>query len=231
MSGGWSTEHRGRRTDLEYEDLRVKVIETGKAMIDRGLTIGTGGNVSTRCPDGESFLITLSGIPYHELVTADIVKVDLQTGSVFGERRPSIEIHLHWNAFLKRPDVGAVVHVHSPIASALAAARKPLPVILDVCALSLRGQVEVAEYGMSGSKELADNTISALGQNNAVLMANHGSLCVGKDLATALDRCELLERVCLTYIYSTVLGGAVPLPAETIVSLQASVGKNYGQKR
>lgn len=222
---------RGRRIDLEYEDLRARIIETGKGMIERGLTTGTGGNVSARCPDGSNFLITPSGIPYHELRTEDIVKVDLETGKVLGERRPSIEIHLHRGVLLGRPDVNAVVHVHSPIASALAAARKPLPVILDVCALSLRGQVEVAKYGMSGSKELADHTVSALGQNSAVLMANHGSLCVGKDLTAALDRCELLERTCLTYIYATILGGAVCLSAETVADLQASAGRKYGQKR
>lgn len=200
-------------------------------MIDKGLTIGTGGNVSARCPEGRSFLITPSGIPYHCLNADDIVEVDLETGETEGKRKPSIELHLHWKAFVARPDVGAVVHVHSPIASALAAARKPLPVILDVCALSLRGQVEVAEYGMSGSPELAQNTVQALGKNNAVLMANHGSLCVGTDLKSALERCELLEKVSMTYVYSVAIGGPVVLPAETVTNLQSGIARSYGQKR
>ena len=99
------------------------------------------------------------------------------------------------------------MHVHSPIASALAAARKPLPVILDVCAFNFRGQVEVAEYGMSGSVELAENVVKALGQRNAVLMANHGSLAVGKNVDVALDRCELLEKASHAYLLSQLVRG------------------------
>lgn len=215
---------------MEYEELRIMVIETGKAMIDKGLTIGTGGNVSARCPDGRHFLVTPSGIPYHELKVEDIVKVDVQTGERFGERKPSIEIHLHWGVLLARSDVGAVIHMHSPIASALSAVRKPLPVILDVCALAFGGQIEVAEYGMSGSEQLAANTVRALGKKNAVLMANHGSLCVGKDLYSAFSKCELLERVCLSYVCAAALGGGVPLSAETIASLQEETSKKYGQR-
>lgn len=216
---------------MDHEELRAEIIRTGQAMIEKGLTIGTGGNVSARCPDENAFLITPSGIPYHCLNMEDMVKVDLETGHTEGMRKPSIELHLHWKAFLARPDVGAVVHVHSPIASALAAARKPLPVILDVCAFSLRGQVEVAEYGMSGSPELAENTVRALGQNNAVFMANHGSLCVGTDLQSTLGRCELLEKVCLTYVYAAAIGGAVALPSETVANLRSGIGRSYGQKR
>lgn len=215
---------------MDTTELRIKVIETGKAMIDRNLTLGTGGNVSARIPGTDKFLITPSGMPYHSLTIEDIVEVELGTWKTEGKRKPSIEMHLHGKTFMARPDAGAVVHVHSFNAMALAVARKPLPVITDVCALGMRGQVEVAEYGMSGSPELAENVVKALGYRNAVLMSNHGSLCVGKDLSQAIDRCEMLEKLCLTYIYATMLGGATTLPEETIRCLQENLGKTYGQK-
>lgn len=213
-----------------YEDLRLNIIKIGIELLEKGLTIGTGGNVSARCGDGEHFLITPSGMPYGVLKPEDIVMVNLHTGAMEGSRKPSIELHLHWKTLLARPDVGGIVHAHSPIASALAAARRPLPVILDVCAFNFRGQVEVADYGMSGSEQLADNVVKALGPRNAVLMANHGSLAVGKDVNVALDRCELLEKASYAYLLSQSVGGAVALTQDTIDGLLGGIGKTYGQQ-
>lgn len=214
---------------MELEGLCSEIIEVGRAMIRKGLAIGTSGNISARCPDGKAFLITPSGMDYDVLVPEDITLVDMETGEYTGNRKPSIELHLHWNSYKARPDVGGVVHTHSPIASSLAAARRPLPVILDVCAFSFRGRVEVADYGMSGSPQLAENAVRALGTRNAVLMANHGALCVGKDLSAAFSRAELLEKVCLAYVYSVALGGPVELDSDVVSALQGGIGKTYGQ--
>jgi L-fuculose-phosphate aldolase len=98
-----------------------------------------------------------------------------------------------------------------------------------MCALGFGGQVEVAEYGTSGGPELAANVVKALGGRNAVLMANHGSLGVGKDLDQALFVCDLLEKMCLTYYCAILAGGAVPITDEAIDSLKRGVGKTYGQ--
>lgn len=215
---------------MVFEQLRLDVIRIGIEMLEKGLTIGTGGNISARCPDGENFLITPSGMPYNLLKPEDIVMVNLATGATEGIRKPSIELHLHWKTLVTRPDVGGVVHVHSPIASALAAAHRPLPVILDVCAFNFKGQVEVADYGMSGSEQLADNVVRALGQRNAVLMSNHGSLAVGKDVKVALDRCELLEKASYAYLLSQSVGGAVALSDDTVAALLGGIGKTYGQQ-
>ena len=135
----------------------------------------------------------------------------------------------HGEIYKARPDVGAVVHVHSFMAISLAVARKPLPAITDLCAFSLGGQVEVADYAMSGSAELAENAVRALGKKNAVLMANHGSLCVAGSPSIAIDRCELLEKLCACYINATILGGAHVIPEETIQALKDRLGSTYGQ--
>ena len=105
-----------------------------------------------------------------------------------------------------------------------------MPVILDVCAFNFRGQVEVAEYGMSGSEQLAENVVKALGPRNAVLMANHGSLAVGKNVSVALDRCELLEKASYAYLLSQSVGGATALSEQTIAGLLGGIGKTYGQQ-
>ena len=214
---------------MNDQALREKVIQISRLMLSMGLTIGTSGNVSARCEDGESFLITPSGMDYDAVTPDDIVMVNMATGERTGRRVPSIETGLHRGVYLARSDVAAVVHVHSPLAAGLAVARKPLPVIADMCALAFGGQVEVAEYATSGSPELAANVVKALGNRNAALMANHGSLGVGKDLDQALLVCDLLEKMCLTYYCATLAGGAVPISSEAISILKNGVGKTYGQ--
>ncbi len=214
---------------MNDQALREKVIQTSRFVLSMGLTIGTSGNVSARCEDGESFLITPSGMDYDAVTPDDIVKVSVATGETTGKRVPSIETGLHRGIYLARPDLQAVVHVHSPLAAGLAVARKPLPVIADMCALAFGGQVEVAEYGTSGSPELAANVVRALGSRNAVLMANHGSLGVGNNLDQALFVCDLLEKMCLTYYCATLAGGAVPIDDEAISVLKRGVGRTYGQ--
>ena len=214
---------------MNDQALREKVIQTSRLMLSMGLTNGTSGNVSARCEDGTSFLITPSGMDYDAVTPDDIVKVSVATGETTGRRVPSIETGLHRGIHLFCPDAGAIVHVHSPLAAGLAVARKPLPVIADMCALAFGGQVEVAEYGTSGSPELAANVVRALGNRNAVFMANHGSLGVGKDLDQALFVCDLLEKMCLTYYCAILAGGAVPITDEAIEKLKRGIGKTYGQ--
>ena len=196
---------------MESEALRNRVIETAGSMLRLGLTVGTGGNVSVRCPGCNTFLITPSSLPYETLMPEDVVLVNLSDGTYEGCHAPSIEFHLHRNVYLARPDVSAIVHAHPPIASALAVAHKPLPLIIDACTFAFKDEVKVAEYGKPGSLELAENTVRALGDNTAVLFANHGILCVGDSLEAALERCEVLDKAALTYILSLIAGTPVCL--------------------
>ena len=173
---------------MQYEALRNEVIETARSMLEKGLTVGTGGNVSVRCPDSDRFLITPSSLPYETLVPEDVVVVNLEDASYEGRNVPSIEYHLHRKVYLARPDVSAIVHAHPPVASVLAALRKPLPLIIDACTYAFKDEVKVAEYGKPGTIELAENTVRALGDNTGVIMANHGILCVGENLERGLRK-------------------------------------------
>lgn len=196
---------------MQYEALRNEVVETARSMLEKGLTVGTGGNVSVRCPDSNRFLITPSSLPYETLVPEDVVVVNLEDASYEGRNVPSIEYHLHRKVYLARPDVSAIVHAHPPVASVLAALHKPLPLIIDACTYAFKDEVKVAEYGKPGTIELAENTVRALGDNTGVIMANHGILCVGENLEEALGRCEVLDKAALTYILSLSIGTPVCL--------------------
>lgn len=213
------------------EQLSMRIIQTGNKMMDMGLTIGTGGNVSCRTEDGGGMLITPSGVPYAALTPEQIVELDLITLSTGSKLKPSVESMLHRQIYLARPDVKAVVHVHSPMAIALGVARVPLPVITDICAFSFGGPVEVADYAMSGSDALAGNVLKALGNRNAAIMSNHGSVCVADTPEKALERCELLEKMCSCYINASQVGRPTSLTAGQMEDLIRSLGKTYGQNK
>lgn len=213
------------------EQLSRSIIQTGIRMMEMGLTIGTGGNVSCRTEDGSGMLITPSGIPYAELTPDKIVDLDLVTLSTSSRLKPSVESMLHRAIYLARPDVKSVVHVHSPMAIALGVARMPLPVITDICAFSFGGTVEVADYAMSGSDLLAGNVVRALGKRNAAIMSNHGSVCVADAPEKALERCELLEKMCSCYIHASQIGKPTSLTDKQMAELITSLGKTYGQNK
>jgi len=161
-------------------------------------------------------VITPSQMGYDLIGVDDIVTLDFERNVLEGERKPSTEAGMHIGVYKARPDVGAVVHTHSVYASAVASVRKAIPPFLDEMVLVLGGGIEVAEYGMPGSEELAHNAVAALGKKNAVLLANHGPLCCGKDLESALENAGLVERVAKIFILSSLLGSPQNLPPEAV---------------
>jgi L-fuculose-phosphate aldolase len=113
---------------------------------------------------------------------------------------------MHGMIYQARPEVKAVLHTHATYSSVLAVARKPLPPILGI--LKRGGTIPVADYGPTGSPALAANALKALGQKDAVILANHGAICVGADLSGAYAMCELLEWASRIYIMANSLGRA-----------------------
>jgi len=200
----------------EFNKLKMEIVEAGKRMLHKGLVIGASGNISIRISGEDKIVITPSQIKYDKIGVNDIVVVDFKKNVLEGDRSPSVETGMHIGVYETRPDVGAIVHTHSVYASAIASLGKKIPPFLDDIVLMLGGEIEVAEYGMPGSKELAENAVRALGKKNAVLLANHGSLSCGKDLEGAFVNAELVERVAKIFILSSLLGKPKNLPQEVV---------------
>jgi L-fuculose-phosphate aldolase len=146
----------------------------------------------------------------------DVPILDLSGAVVVTGRAPSVEWGLHLAIYQARPDVGAIFHTHGVYSSVLAALHLPLPPIVEELVHYVGGQVEVAEYAPSQSPELSHNVAVALGEKAAVLVANHGNICCGKDLASAYHVCQLVERVAHVHILACLLGKPIPIPAEVI---------------
>lgn len=146
-------------------------------MLERGLVVGTQGNVSAR--DGDRILITPTALPYDAMTADDVLVLGVE-----GERPPSSEWRLHAAIYEARPDVTAIVHTHSPKATAWARSDK-----------DLSPEVRTASWAKAGTAQLAVNAVKALGDRDAVLLADHGVVGVGGSLADALAVCEWVERL------------------------------------
>ena len=202
--------------EKEVNKLKMEIVEAGKRMLHKGLVIGTSGNISIRISGEDKIVITPSQIEYDKISVNNIVVVDFKKNILEGDRSPSVETGMHIGVYETRPNVGAIVHTHSVYASAIASLGKTIPPFLDDIVLMLGGEIEVAEYGIPGSKELAENAVRALGKKNAVLLANHGSLSCGKNLEGAFVNAELVERAAKIFILSSLLGKPKNLPQEVV---------------
>jgi L-fuculose-phosphate aldolase len=203
---------------------RQQVLEAVRRIVDGGLVAISSGNVSMRIrrPDGDLFAVTASRVPYHRFTLDDVLVVDENVDTVFGEGVPSSESLLHMAVYGARPDAGAVIHTHSLYASAYAVAGRPIPPLLDEQVVALGGAVEVAKYGASASEELAEHAVAALGDRAAVLLRNHGVVGIGGDLEEAVAVVQLVERVAQIGVMAAVIGGkGEELPPDIVSSERA----------
>ncbi|HWQ28104.1 MAG TPA: class II aldolase/adducin family protein [Dehalococcoidia bacterium] len=204
-----------------FDAIREAVAQAYRRCGELGLVASASGNVSARVPGRDDlFAITPSRIPFFRVRAGDVLVVDFEIEPVEGEGIPSSESLTHLAVYRARPDVGAVVHTHPVYASAFAVAGRPIPPILDEQVVLIGGTVEVADYAMAGTEDLARQAIAALGERNAVLLRHHGALACGKDLDEALAVAELLERVAQIYVLSLGLGQAPALPADVVATEQ-----------
>ncbi len=203
---------------MEYEAIRAEVLATAQAMLALGLTVGDSGNVSARVADPSRLLLAITphGRYYDALTPEDILVVDEEGEPVAGDGIPSAELLLHAAIYRGRPDVGAVIHAHPPLASAAAVVGRPIPPILEDQMIFLGGQIEVAPHAMTGSEELVDHALSALGERSACLLANHGALAVGRDLRAAFSNCQYLEKLVQAFLYATWAGRVNVLPPDVV---------------
>jgi L-fuculose-phosphate aldolase len=182
---------------------REAIVATCLELSRAGLVVGTAGNVSVR--DGDLVAVTPSGVGYATL-TPDQVGVHRLDGSpVEAPLAPTSELPLHLAVYAARPAAGAVVHTHSPAATALSALVDEVPAVHYYTEL-FGGPVRVARYATYGSEELARNVVQALRDRTACLMGNHGAVAVGAGLASAHEKSEYLEWLCDVYLRAVSAG-------------------------
>lgn len=198
----------------EISEIKKQIIKYGTKLGEKNMSPATSGNISVR--HGENILITCSGTCLGELDENDIVLIDKNADILDGGKKPSSEKNLHNAIYAIRNDVNAIVHCHSPYASAFAVCHKPLskPIICEN--VFYFGEIPVADYALPGSDKLVENTAKYFSKHNAVLLANHGIVIAAKDLKNAYYLMETAETFAQIYLNSLLLGGAKELCKQDI---------------
>ena len=205
---------------------REEVAAACRRLAAAGLVAGTSGNLSAR--EGDAIAVTATGAVLAEMTPEQVAVVDLE-GNVIGDGpTPTSEIALHLGVY-ERYGAGAVVHTHAPMATALSTVLDELPMI-HYEMLLLGGPVRVAPYRTFGTPELAESVLEALDGRTAAIMANHGTVTFGSDVAGAVRATELLEWASTVYWRAKQIGDPRVLSEQDAADVVAAVTqRGYGQ--
>lgn len=214
----------------KVNDIKNLVCESGRRLLKSGLVSGTWGNISCRIND-DYMAITPSGRDYDTLDASDIVIVNIHDLSYRGNIKPSSEKGLHAEIYKSRKEINAVVHTHSANACTVAASRREVPPILDDMAQIIGPSIKVADHAIPGTKKLIRGAIKALKGRNGALLANHGAVCLGRDMNEAFVACEVLDKACKAFIESEFLGGGVPINGVEARFMHEYYLKKYSKQR
>jgi L-fuculose-phosphate aldolase len=180
---------------------REQLLKTAQKLIASGLNKGTSGNCSVRCEDG--FLVTPSGMAVEDMTPASMVKMQFdgsfETHKELKGLIPSSEWRFHRDILQSRADINAVIHTHSMFATTLACLHNDIPAFHYMIAVTGGDTIRCAPYALFGSQALSDNALAALIDRKACLLANHGMICLGKDLEDALAVTTEAENLCEQY--------------------------------
>ncbi len=215
---------------MQYLKERQDVLKTAQQIAKSNMVVGTWGNVSARVEERPWLLITPSGMNYDTMTIDDVVLVDFSGNIVEGKWKPSVETPTHAAIYAQRSDVKAIVHVHSPYLTAFAVAHKSVPVILEETAQVIGHEIKTAPYAVCGTAQLAQNVTETLGSGSAVLLANHGMIGVGANMAAALRVCYIAEETARIAIMAEKLGEIHSLAPDQIELLRRGFA-SYGQTK
>ncbi len=186
---------------MDNLELRKKVIETCLFLREHGYVFGTWGNISVRLDDG-NILITPSKVDYAEMKPEDLPVLAPDGSVVSGTRLSTSEREIHRRIMNQRPDVGAIIHTHSPNAMACCALDSAIPVFSEEMCQLLGGEIPISKRFVPSDShvELGKVASESIGDHNALLLRNHGPVCVGRNLQEALVCCQIVEKTAQIYL-------------------------------
>ncbi len=207
--------------------IRKSIIAHCCWMNDTGLNQGTSGNISVR--DGDSILITPSGIPYETMEPEMIARMPLTRdyGTWEGSKRPSSEWRFHLDIMKARSDINAIVHTHSMYATIIAMTQREIPACHYMIAAFGGPNIRCAPYARFGTPELSKHAVEALKDRMGCLLGSHGMIAVGDSLEKAMWFAVELETLAKQYYHAKLLGGLVLMTDDQIAETAAGM-KGYG---
>lgn len=214
----------------ELMNYKAYLVDSGKRMLHKGLTVETWGNLSVRDPETGLVYLTPSAMPYDSICEDDVVVMRTDGTRVEGTRKPTVECGLHLGIYRARPEINAVIHTHPIYSLVFAVQHRDIPPIIDEAAQIFGGTVHTAKYALPGSEELARYTLEALGEKGmACLLANHGAVCLGKDMEKAFRTCTVLEMTAQVYQMALTTGTPQTISDENVAFMKDFMDHHYGQ--
>jgi L-ribulose-5-phosphate 4-epimerase len=211
------------------EELKEQLAQLHLELPKNALVAWTSGNVSAR--DAETGLVVIkpSGVRYEVLRPEHMVVVDLAGNVVEGDLKPSSDTASHLYIYRQRPDVGGVVHTHSPYATAFAAVGRPIPVVLTAIADEFGGAIPCGDFCLIGDDSIGKMVIEHIGESPAVLLKNHGVFTVGRHAEAAVKAAIMTEDNARTVWLAMQLGIPDEISAEDVAHLHQRYTHVYGQ--
>src|SRR5437660_7395245 len=228
---GHRRSHGARELGMTTEgELRGQLVRFARQMITTGLVRGTSGNISTREPGAVQALVTPSGVDYDTMTTDAVVLVDLEGRSVNPGFEPSVDTPVHVAISRARPDVGAVIHTHSPYEAAFSTLGLKSPPLITESAGYLGGAVRVMHYVPPARTDTGDDVARGLGGDRAVLLPNHGVVAVGENLKKAFGAAMAVEESAHVAYIALQLGEPRLVPDAEVVRMNDFIHHKYGQR-
>ena len=191
-------------------DQRNKIIEFSLKLNSTNLSPLRSGNISLRSEENgnDGYFITPSGKKYETLKPEDIVFMGLneEVKKNDSANQPSSEWRFHRDIYVNKDEAQAIVHAHSPHATAVSSHGKPIPAFHYMIALAGGEDINCADYSTFGTEELSKKVIKALENRTACLMSNHGQVAFGKNLEDAFELAQEIENICHQYTIALKLG-------------------------
>jgi L-fuculose-phosphate aldolase len=201
---------------MTSERARREIVEYGRLLYQKGLTVGTAGNISAR-GENDTMLITPTSTCKGMLDEDRLVVIDIKDGKTLSGGRPSIETPFHLAFYRARPEINAVIHTHPVYCTALAVkGLKVQPGLTPEGLLVLGREVPMVPYATPGTDDLAKALSDALRTSDSFLLEKHGAIAVGRNMTEAFHRMETLEFMAQLQFNLSALGGAEPLPDDEV---------------
>ena len=182
-----------------------EIIDTGNNIYNKNLISGKSGNISSKinAASGDIIAITPTLKSLAGLKAEDIVLIDLD-GNILSDGKPSSEVNMHLEIYIKRDDVNAIVHTHSPYATGFAFSDKKIKRLEGFGEIK-KPYLPSIEYEKPGSSELAESASKGIGDSDVLVLKNHGVICVGENLKEAESLAVFVEESAKTQFITFML--------------------------
>lgn len=216
--------------------VRADVARLHGELVRYGLVVWTGGNVSGRVPGTDYFVIKPSGVAYDDLTPDNMILCTLDGAVVPGtpgsERSPSSDTAAHAYVYREMPEVGGVVHTHSPYAVAWAARGEEIPCVITGMADEFGGPIPIGPFAVIGDDSIGRGIVETLRghRSRAVLMQNHGPFTIGVTAKDAVKAAVMCEDAARSVHLARQAGDLIPIPQDKIDALYARYQNVYGQQ-